>query len=73
MYIKFCEEISEIPGRTKETLTLIYNQINSAQLKRKIDKLRDSMLNLSEEKETVKRTKGSAKTGGFRVDSYMRH
>lgn len=79
-------EISEIPEKTKETLTLIYNQINPAQLKREIEKFRNRLIDLSvkkkrlriEQKEVQKKEDfvynlSEAPESILRIDSSVRH
>lgn len=79
-------EISEIPERTKETLTLLYNQINPAQLKREIEKLQNRLIDLSVGKKKLRREQkevqkqedfvynlSEAAESILRIDSYMRH
>jgi hypothetical protein len=79
-------EIPEIPERTKETLTLIYNQINPAKLKREIEKLQDKLIDLAAEKKRLRKEQkevqkkedfvynlSGAPESILRIDSYMRH
>lgn len=49
-------EITEIQKETKKALTMTYNQINPAQLKREIEKLRDSLLDLTLKKKRLQKT-----------------
>ena len=79
-------EIPEIPERTKETLTRLYNQINPAQLKREMEKLQNKLIDLSvtkkrlrkEQKEVQKQEDfvyniNEAAGNIFPLDSYVRH
>lgn len=79
-------EIPEIPDKTKETLTRLYNQINPAQLKREMEKLQNKLIDLSVKKKRLRREqKGVQKQEDFvynineaagnifPLDSYVRH
>ncbi len=79
-------EIPEIPEKTKETLTRLYDQINPAQLKREMEKLQNKLIDLSVAKKRLrKEQKGVQKQEDFvynlseaaesilRIDSYVRH
>jgi len=79
-------EIPEIPERTKETLTRLYDQINPAQLKREMEKLQNRLIDLSVKKKRLRREQkevqkkedfvynlSEAPESTLRVDSYVRH
>ena len=79
-------EIPEISKRTKETLTLAYNQVNPAQLKREIEKFQNRLIDLSvkkkrlriEQKEAQKKEDfvynlSEAPESILRIDSSVRH
>jgi len=79
-------EIPEIPDRTKETLTRLYNQINPAQLKREMEKLQNKLIDLSVAKKRLRREQkevqkqedfvyniNEAAGNIFPLDSYVRH
>jgi hypothetical protein len=79
-------EIPEIPAGTKETLNLIYNQVNPAQLKREIEKFRERLFNLAAEKKRLRKEQNEvqkkedfvynlseAPESILRIDSYTRH
>lgn len=48
-------ELPKIPAGTKETLTLIYNQINPAQLKRGIERLQGELIDLAAGKKRLRK------------------
>jgi hypothetical protein len=79
-------EIPEIPERTKETLTRLYDQINPAQLKREMEKLQNKLIALSVAKKRLRREQkevqkqedfvyniNEAAENIFPLDSYVRH
>ena len=79
-------EIPEIPDKTKETLTRLYDQINPAQLKREMEKLQNKLIDLSVAKKRLRREQkevqkqedfvyniNEAAESILRIDSYVRH
>lgn len=79
-------EIPEIPDKTKETLTRIYDQINPAQLKREMEKLQNKLIDLSVAKKRLRKEQSEvqkkedfvynldeAAGNIFPLDSYVRH
>ena len=79
-------EIPEIPEKTKETLTRLYDQINPAQLKREMEKLQNKLIDLSVAKKRLRREQkevqkkedfvynlSEAAESILRIDSYVRH
>ena len=79
-------ETPEIPDKTKETLTRLYDQINPAQLKREMEKLQNKLIDLSVAKKRLRREQkevqkqedfvyniNEAAGNIFPLDSYVRH
>ena len=48
-------ELPQIPKKTKDALTKIYNQLNPAQLKRDIEKLQGKLIDLVVEKKRLQK------------------